>query len=66
MREVIIDDYGVQGTDDLSAFVPGTVVLASDGNEYIVTGVYIPKSLIGLKRSTWWRRLYYRVKRLFA
>ena len=47
--------------DDDPHFEPGTEVRDSAGNAWIVVGEVKP--YLGLRRATWWRRLYWRAKR---
>ena len=44
-------------------FEPGTEVIDSNGNVWLV--VREVKPYVGLKRATWWRRLYWRARRIF-
>lgn len=45
------------------AIMPGMEVSTHDGRRFIVTGVV--GTYIGIRRSTWWRRLFYRVRGWF-
>lgn len=47
-------------------FQPGMELEASNGTRWIVVGVHAPSHTLGIKRSTWWRRLYWRVRRLWS
>lgn len=49
-------------------FPIGCELATSSGLRFIVIGVHTKgdEGWLGLKRSTWWRRLYYRVRRLFS
>ena len=50
-------------TGDLSGFPIGAELTDGAGRRWIIVGVHA--KYLGLKRSTWWRRLWCRIRRLF-
>ncbi len=53
-------------TDNAYGFVVGSEITDQAGNRCVIVGVHVPTRTIGLKRSTWWRRLYWRIRGWFV
>lgn len=53
------------GPYDIYSVYRGMDLQTSDGGRYIVVDVCPPSNFVLIRRSTWWRRLYWRLRRLF-